>query len=52
MAARSSIARLPQELLDVCHRLIREGKTIHEITDKLNRPLPIARGKPIREVFE
>jgi uncharacterized protein (DUF1501 family) len=23
-----------------------------EITDKLNRPLPIARGKPIREVFE
>lgn len=36
MAARSSIARLPQQLLDVCHRLIREGKTIHEITDKLN----------------
>jgi uncharacterized protein (DUF1501 family) len=23
-----------------------------EVTDKLNRPLPIARGKPIREVFE
>jgi predicted transcriptional regulator len=36
MAARSSIARLPQELADLCHRLIREGKTIHEITDKLN----------------
>lgn len=36
MAARSSIARLPKELADVCHRLIREGKTIHEITDKLN----------------
>ena len=23
-----------------------------EVRDKLNRPLPIARGKPIREVFE
>jgi hypothetical protein len=23
-----------------------------EITDKLNRPLPIARGKPIREIFD
>lgn len=36
MAARSSIARLPVELADLCHRLIREGRTIHEITDKLN----------------
>jgi predicted transcriptional regulator len=36
MASRSTIERLPQEVLDVCHRLIREGKTIHEITDKLN----------------
>ena len=36
MARPSSIARLPQELADLCHRLIREGKTIHEITDKLN----------------
>ena len=36
MARPSSIARLPKELADVCHRLIREGKTIHEITDKLN----------------
>jgi predicted transcriptional regulator len=36
MAARSTIAKLPRELADICHRLIREGKTIHEITDKLN----------------
>jgi len=36
VARPSSIARLPQELADLCHRLIREGKTIHEITDKLN----------------
>jgi len=36
MASRSTIERLPQEVLDVCHRLIREGKTIIEITDKLN----------------
>lgn len=36
MGARSTIARLPQELLDLFHRLMREGKTIIEITDKLN----------------
>lgn len=36
MAARSSIAKLPRELSDLCHRLIREGRTIHEITDALN----------------
>lgn len=36
MARPSSIARLPRELADLCHRLIREGRTIHEITDKLN----------------
>lgn len=36
MAARSTIAKLPKELADVCHRLIREGRTIHEITDALN----------------
>lgn len=36
MVRPSTIARLPQELADLCHRLIREGKTIHEITDKLN----------------
>ncbi|MBN8885915.1 MAG: DUF3486 family protein [Rudaea sp.] len=36
MAARSSVARLPQELVDLCNRLMREGKTIYEITDKLN----------------
>lgn len=36
MARPSSIARLPRELADLCHRLIREGKTIFEITDKLN----------------
>ena len=36
MAARSTIARLPKELADACHRLIREGRTIHEITDALN----------------
>lgn len=37
MGRRSSIERLPQELADTCHRLIREGRTIHEITDALNR---------------
>lgn len=36
MARRSSIARLPPDLADLCHRLIREGRTILEITDKLN----------------
>lgn len=36
MGARSSINRLPKNLADLCHRLIREGRTIHEITDKLN----------------
>ena len=36
MGARSTIARLPKELADLCHRLIREGRTIHEITDALN----------------
>lgn len=36
MAGRSSIERLPRELADLCHRFIREGRTIHEITDKLN----------------
>lgn len=36
MARRSSVERLPGELRDVCLRLIRDGRTIHEITDKLN----------------
>lgn len=36
MARRSSIERLPKGLADLCNRLIREGRTIHEITDKLN----------------
>lgn len=36
MAARSTIAKLPRELAELCHRLIREGATIHQITDKLN----------------
>ena len=36
MAARSTIERLPDELLKLCNRLIRDGRTIHEITDKLN----------------
>lgn len=36
MGRRSSIERLPPELAELCHRLIREGRTIHEITDKLN----------------
>lgn len=36
MGRRSSIASLPPDLADLCHRLIREGRTIHEITDKLN----------------
>lgn len=34
--ARSTIERLPRELRDLCLRLIREGSTIHQITDKLN----------------
>lgn len=37
MARRSSIEQLPRELSDLCHRLIREGRTIHEITDALNQ---------------
>lgn len=36
MGRRSSISQLPRELVDLCHRLIREGATIHQITDKLN----------------
>lgn len=36
MGRRSSIEQLPVDLADVCHRLIREGRTIEEITDKLN----------------
>lgn len=36
MARPSSITRLPPELAQLCHRLIREGRTIHQITDKLN----------------
>jgi len=36
VARPSSIARLPHELVDLCHRLIRDGKTIPQITDKLN----------------
>jgi len=36
MGRRSSIEQLPRELADLCHRLIREGRTIHEITDALN----------------
>ncbi|HRQ63894.1 MAG TPA: DUF3486 family protein [Xanthomonadaceae bacterium] len=34
--ARSTIERLPRDLRDLCLRLIREGSTIHQITDKLN----------------
>ncbi|WP_430391082.1 phage protein Gp27 family protein [Dyella sp. 20L07] len=37
MPRRSTIEQLPRELADVCHRLIREGRTIHEITDALNQ---------------
>lgn len=33
---RSTIERLPRELADLCNRLIRDGSTIHQITDKLN----------------
>lgn len=36
MARRSTIEQLPRELADLCHRLIRDGRTIHEITDALN----------------
>jgi hypothetical protein len=36
MGRRSSVEQLPKELADLCHRLIREGRTIHEITDALN----------------
>lgn len=36
MGRRSTVARLPKDLADVCHRLIREGSTILEITAKLN----------------
>lgn len=36
MGRRSSIEQLPRELQDVCHRLIREGRTIAEIREKLN----------------
>lgn len=36
MPRRSSLEQLPRELSDLCHRLIREGRTIHEITDALN----------------
>lgn len=36
MARRSSIERMPRELSDLFHRLVRDGRTIHEITDKLN----------------
>lgn len=36
MARRSSLERLPLELQDLYHRLLRAGCTIMEITDKLN----------------
>lgn len=36
MGRRSSVDRLPRELRDLCLRLIRDGATIHAITDKLN----------------
>lgn len=36
MARPSSIDRLPRQLRDLCLRLIRDGATIHQITDKLN----------------
>jgi predicted transcriptional regulator len=36
MARPSSIDRLPHDLVALCNRLIRDGRTIHEITDKLN----------------
>jgi len=36
VARRSSLERLPPELQDLYHRLLRAGCTIMEITDKLN----------------
>lgn len=36
MGRRSTIEQLPPELSDLCHRLIREGRTIEDITEKLN----------------
>lgn len=36
MGRRSSIEQLPADLTDLVHRLIREGRTIEDITDKLN----------------
>lgn len=36
MARASTIDRLPRELRELCARLIRDGNTIHQITDKLN----------------
>ena len=36
MARRSSIEQLPQEVQDHVHRLIREGRTVDEITGKLH----------------
>lgn len=36
MGRRSSLERMPPELQDVYHRLVRAGCTIMEITDKLN----------------
>lgn len=36
MGRRSSIEQLPADLSALCHRLIREGRTIQAITDKLN----------------
>lgn len=36
MGRRSSLERMPPELQDVYHRLLRAGCTIMEITDKLN----------------
>lgn len=36
MGRRSSIEQLPADLSALCNRLIREGSTIQQITDKLN----------------
>lgn len=36
MGRRSTLASLDVEVSALCHRLIREGRTIEEITDKLN----------------
>lgn len=36
MARRSTVSRMPRELQDLFHRLVRDGHTIHAITDKLN----------------